>query len=67
MEKANKFLIHFWLAVAIASTIFAVYMTAAHGWEVGQKYFFVPVISFVWYLFRRMMYKRMSAQNQDRK
>ncbi|MEZ4800489.1 MAG: hypothetical protein R2809_12115 [Flavobacteriales bacterium] len=65
MEKTTRFLIHFWLAVSIASAIFAGYMIAVHGWEVGSSYLFVPVIAFIWYLFRKMMHNRLTKQNDN--
>lgn len=66
MEKVNKFFIHFWLAVTIASLIYALFMIYNHGWEIGRVNLFVPIIAFVWYLFRRLMHKRMekNARNQ---
>ncbi len=64
MENINRMAVHFWLAVSIASLIYAVVMVYKHGWDEGAPNFFVPVVAFVWYLFRRMMLKRMNRPQE---
>lgn len=66
MDKVSKFFIHFWLAATIASLIYALFMIYNHGWDSAKANLFVPVIAFVWYLFRRMMYKRMQKNMGNR-
>lgn len=66
MEKITKFFIHFWLAVTIASLVYALYMIYSHGWEEGARNLFIPFIAFFWYLFRRSMHKRMQRNLQQK-
>jgi hypothetical protein len=67
MEKVNKIAIHMWLALTIASLIYALFMINKEGWELAKNNLFIPCIAFVWYLFRRMMQKRLerNAQNNN--
>lgn len=66
MERVNKFFVHFWLAVSIASAIYAAVMIYQHGWEEAGMNLFVPVIAFIWYLFRRSMNKRIENNMRNR-
>ncbi|MCC6600781.1 MAG: hypothetical protein IT223_08915 [Crocinitomicaceae bacterium] len=65
MEKITNFFIHFWLAVTVASLIYALYMIYLQGWEEGYRNLFIPFIAFFWYLFRRNMHKRMQKNLQQ--
>jgi len=66
MEKVNKFFVHFWLAVSIASAIYAGVMIYQYGWDQGKTNLFVPIIAFIWYLFRRKMNKRIENNMRER-
>ena len=59
MEKLNKGMEHFWLAVVIASAAYAGYMFYAEGWTKGKMNLFIPAVALCWFLFRRGMRKRM--------
>lgn len=65
IEKATPLIIHFWLAVSIATLIYAVYRIWINGWDLESDNLLIPLIAFSWYLFRRAMYRRMKRQ-QDR-
>jgi len=64
MDKFTRLLIHFWLAVAIATTIYAVFRISLNGCEKESNNLVIPVIAFVWYYFRKKMYERMK-RNQE--
>ena len=64
MDKFTRLLIHFWLAVAIATTIYAVFRIYLNGFEKESNNLVIPVIAFIWYYFRKKMYERMK-RNQD--
>jgi hypothetical protein len=65
MNKVNRGLEHFWLAVTIGSTIYAGYIVYTEGWTEGGKNFFIPGIALMWLLFRRGMRKRMERVIQE--
>ena len=64
MDKFTRLLIHFWLAVAIATTIYAVFRIYLNCFEKESNNLVIPVIAFVWYYFRKKMYERMK-RNQE--
>jgi hypothetical protein len=65
MNKVNRGLEHFWLAVTIGSAIYAGWAVYKDGWEEGAKNFFIPGIALMWLLFRRGMRKRMERVMQE--
>lgn len=58
MEKLNRGMEHFWLAVVIASLIYAIWQCVSLGWSVGYYNFLIPGLAGIWFLFRRTMRKR---------
>lgn len=66
MEKFNKLVIHFWLAVTIASLIYALVMINNQGWDAASQNLVIPAIAFMWYMFRRSMQKRLERNAQQR-
>lgn len=65
MYQINKFFVHFWLAISIATLIYAFYEVYLVGWEEGSRNFVIPVIAFIWWLFRRAMTKRMERRMRE--
>jgi hypothetical protein len=65
MYQINKFFVHFWLAISIATLIYAFYEVYTLGWEKGSPNFFIPVIAFFWWLFRRAVTKRMERKMRE--
>ncbi len=65
MEKMSRFLIHFWLAVGIATLIYAIYRMALNGWEKEAENLVIPAISFVMWFFRRKLYQRMQQRKNE--
>lgn len=66
MHQINKIFVHFWLAFTIASLIYAFYEVYLVGWEKAWQNFFIPVIAFFWWLFRRAMTKKMERNMKGR-
>jgi len=65
MEKTNKLLEHFWLVFTIASFLFACYSVLFIEPSRSEfNKFYIPAISFFWWLFRRSMRKRMERNQQ---
>lgn len=67
MEQFNRFVIHLWLAISLATLVWAFFRVYQSGWDEAKENFVIPGIAFSWYLFRRAMYKRMKrnqSQNQ---
>ncbi|MEN9346737.1 MAG: hypothetical protein RLZZ77_248 [Bacteroidota bacterium] len=64
--KVNKFIVHFWLAVTIASLIYAFYAVYSQGWELGGKNFVIPVLAFMWYWMRKRMSARLEKSYENR-
>jgi len=66
MQRLNRGMEHFWLAVVIASVIYATWQCFSVGWSEGYRNFFIPVVAFLWYLFRRFMRQRMEKNMNDK-
>jgi Flp pilus assembly protein TadB len=71
MYKATQVIEQFWLIFTIGSFLYAWYVILfVSGWSTGYQYFFVPAISFFWWLFRRSLRKRleknMNSDNQPK-
>ena len=56
---------HVWLAIAIASAIWAVFEINRSGWEIGKSWLYVPGIAAAMFMFRRFARIKMKAY-QDR-
>jgi hypothetical protein len=64
MEKTNKIIENFWLAFTIASFVFACYsIIPFEPWRTEINKFFIPGISFFWWMFRRKMRLRIERNN----
>jgi len=67
MEKTNKIIEHFWLIFTIASFVFACYSVIVFDpWRPELNKFFIPAISFFWWMFRRKMRQRIERGNATR-
>lgn len=64
--KVNKFILHFWLAVTIASFIYALYAVYSQGFEQGGRNFVIPGLAFVWYWFRKKSIARIEKSYENR-
>lgn len=65
MEKTNKLLENFWLVFTIASFLFACYSVLFIAQTRSEfNKFYIPAISFFWWLFRRSMRRRMERNQQ---
>jgi hypothetical protein len=61
MRKINRFMEHFWLAVAIGTGIAAVYVIAVEGFATGGQWLWFPGIALAMFFFRRFMRGRLEA------
>ena len=61
MRKINRFMEHFWLAVAIGTGIAAVWMIVAEGFDAGRQWLWFPGIALAMYFFRRFMRGKLEA------
>jgi hypothetical protein len=61
MEKLNRIMEHVWLAIAIASLIWAAVEINRFGWEQGKSWLYVPGIAAAMFMFRRFTRKKMDA------
>ena len=52
---------HVWLAIAIASLIWAAVQINQIGWEEGKTWLYVPAIAGAMFVFRRFTRKKMDA------
>jgi hypothetical protein len=66
MNSTYKIIEKFWLVFTIAAVIYAFYaILFTEGWPDGLKNFIVPVISFCWWYFRRMMRIRLERNTEN--
>ena len=61
MEKLSRIMEHVWLAIAIASLIWAAVEINRIGLEEGKTWLYVPAIATAMFLFRRFARKKMDA------
>jgi hypothetical protein len=67
MEKTNKLIENFWLVFTIASFVFACYsIVFFEPWRTEINKFFIPAISFFWWMFRRKMRLRLEQNSNNR-
>jgi hypothetical protein len=65
MEKMSRFLIHFWMAVGIATLVYAFFRIGINGWEKEAENLVIPAIAFTMWYFRRKLYQRMQKRQND--
>ena len=61
MERISRIMEHVWLAIAIASFIWAAVEINRIGWEEGKTWLYVPAIAGAMYVFRRFARNKMAA------
>ena len=61
MRKLNKFMEHFWLAVAIGTALAAGWVILAEGYDAGKSWLLFPAIALAMYFMRRFMRGRLEA------
>lgn len=62
--KVAKFFVHFWLALTLASLIYAIFITYDKGWD-AMVYFVPTAIAAFQYYVRRKMYFRLLNKNDN--
>ena len=67
MRKLTRFMEHFWLAVAIGSSIAAAYVIFSQGFEVGKQWLWFPGIALAMFFFRRFMRGKLDAMENREK
>jgi hypothetical protein len=66
MERVARVMEYFWLALAILSSLWAVWQIGLHGWDGAKHLTWFPLICAAMFLYRRFMRKKM-AQWSERK
>ncbi len=67
MRKLNRFMEHFWLAVAIGTAIAAMWVIWTDGFEAGRQWLIFPAIASAMFIFRRLTRKKLEAmEDRDR-
>lgn len=61
MRRLNKFMEHFWLAVAIGTALAAAWVVYAEGFEKGRQWLWFPVVALAMFAFRRFTRRRLEA------
>ena len=61
MRKITRFMEHFWLAVAIGTSIAALWVIVTDGFEVGRQWLWFPGIALAMFFFRRFMRAKLEA------
>ncbi len=63
--KVAKFFVHFWLALTIASLIYAFYITLNKGWD--ALVYFVPtsIAAFQFFVRRKMYHRLLNKQDSN--
>ena len=61
MRKVNRFMEHFWLAVAIGTAAAAVWVMVQQGFDASMQWLWFPGIALAMYFFRRFMRGRLEA------
>ena len=62
--KVAKFFVHLWLALTMASLIYAIFITYDKGWD-AMVYFVPTAIAAFQYYVRRKMYHRLLTKNDN--
>ena len=63
MRKINRFMEHFWLAVAIGTALAASWVLIADGFDAGKQWLVFPGIALAMFVFRRMTRKKLEAMD----
>ncbi len=63
MRKLHRFMEHFWLAVAIGTTLAAIWAIVQDGWAAGARWLWFPVIATAMWAMRRMMRGKLEAMD----
>lgn len=63
MRKVNRFMEHFWLAVAIGTAIAAVWVLLNEGFDAARNWLWFPLIALAMFFFRRFMRGRLEAMD----
>lgn len=63
MRKLNRFMEHFWLAVAIGTFIAAIWAIVVEGFDKANQWLFFPAIALAMFVFRRMTRKKLEAMD----
>jgi hypothetical protein len=63
LRRLNRFMEHFWLAVAIGTALAAIWVIAADGFEQGRQWLFFPAIALSMFLFRRLTRRKLERMD----
>lgn len=63
MRKVNKFMEHFWLAVAIGTALVALWIAFADGVDAARDWMWFPGIALAMFFMRRFTRGRLEAMD----
>ena len=63
MRKLNRFMEHFWLAVAIGTLLAAICTIEVSGFAEGRRWLWFPAIAMLMFEFRRFTRKRLEPMD----
>lgn len=63
MRKVNRFMEHFWLAVAIGTALAAIWVMATEGFAAARNWLWFPGIALAMFFFRRFMRGKLEAMD----
>ncbi|MCB0792939.1 MAG: hypothetical protein H6595_07780 [Flavobacteriales bacterium] len=63
MRKLNRFMEHFWLAVAIGTGLSAIWAIWHYGWEEGRQWLWFPGIALGMWGMRRITRRKLEAMD----
>ncbi len=61
MEKFARFMEKFWLALAVLTACWTVYVMATRGWELGKVWAWFPLVCVAMWWYRRFTRRKMEA------
>jgi hypothetical protein len=65
MKRLSRFMEHFWLAVAIATTLWALYVLVTEGWGEGRKWIWFPLVAIGMFGYRKFMRGKMEQWERE--
>jgi hypothetical protein len=64
MRKVNRFMEHFWLAVAIGTALAAIWVIVTDGFAAARNWLWFPGIALAMFFFRRFMRGKLEAMEE---
>jgi len=65
MKKLSRIMEHFWLAITIATALWALYVLATAGFGAAKQWLWFPLVAGGMYGYRRFMRGKMEQWERD--